>query len=136
MKKFLSMMFVIASIVCFSSCSEDDGEMNPYAGTKWSRTTTGWVSGDKYVYVIEFTDTDFCYYEADAYGNYKSGMTQGKYTYSGNKITINSIKDKTSMLDDYITGATISGNSLTLHFYRVYSNGEHSSFNQTMGKIN
>ena len=138
MKKFLSMMLVIASIVCLSSCSEDDGEMNPYAGTKWSKSydsLSGWY--DSYMYVLEFTDTDFSYYEADVYGGYKSGMTQGKYTYVGNKIMINNVRMNTSWaIDYYITGATVSGNVLTLNYYWVSEDGVRYDKTMIMSKRN
>ena len=137
MKKILSMVLAIASIVCFSSCSEDDGEMNPYAGTKWSKSYHSSFSGEDYMYVIEFTDTDFSYYEADIYGGYKSGMTQGKYTYVGNRIMIDNVRMKTSIfLNEYIYGATVSGNVLTLNTYWVSKDGTRYDETMIMNKRN
>ena len=88
------------------------------------------------MYVMEFTETDFSYYEADINGGYKSGMTQGKYTYSGSEITIDNVRDKTSILDEYITGATVVGNVLTLHTYWISNDGVRYDSEVVMAKRN
>ena len=122
MKKVI-LLFATA-LLGLISCTKEEGSSNPYAGTKWSKSYYSSFSDENYMYVIEFTETDFSYYEADINGGYKSGMTQGKYTYSGNEITINNVKDNTSILGEYITGATVAGNVLTLHTYWIASNGK------------
>lgn len=142
MKKsvLMSMLLMVAASFMFVSCEkeeiEPEVEVNPYAGTKWSKSYENYFGGSDYMYVLEFAETEFSYYEADANGRYKSGMTQGKYTYSGNKITINNVKNKTTWLNEYITGATVSGSLLTLHTYWISSDGERFDDTMQMAKWN
>lgn len=133
MKKIISLA-IFALVLTLVGCTEK--EVNPYAGTKWSKSYHSSFSDEDYMYVMEFTETDFSYYEADINGGYKSGMTQGKYTYSGSEITIDNVRDKTSILDEYITGATVVGNVLTLHTYWVSNDGVRYDSEVVMAKRN
>ena len=121
MKKVL---FALLCAVALLGCNKTEKEdQNPYAGTTWIKSYHSSFSGDDYMYVLEFTKTDFSYYEADINGNYKSGMTQGAYTFNGDEITINNVRDKSSILEQYLTGASVSGNMITLHGYWISSEG-------------
>lgn len=133
MKKIISLA-IFALFLTLVGCAEK--EVNPYAGTKWSKSYHSSFSDEDYMYVMEFTETDFSYYEADINGGYKSGMTQGKYTYSGSEITIDNVRDKTSILDEYITGATVVGNVLTLHTYWISNDGVRYDSEVVMAKRN
>lgn len=130
----LLILIALSSLMTITGCSSDDENMNPYAGTMWSKSYHSSFTDEDYMYVIEFSDTDFSYYEADINGGYKSGMTQGAYTYSGNIITINNVRMNTTFLDEYITGATVSGNVLTLHSYWVSDSGERYDNDVIMNK--
>lgn len=138
---FVILFMGLFASTMFVSCTKEEVEeleveVNPYAGTKWSKSYENYFGGSDYMYVLEFAETEFSYYEADANGRYKSGMTQGKYTYSGNKITINNVKNKTTWLNEYITGATVSGSLLTLHTYWISSDGERFDDTMQMAKWN
>lgn len=117
-----------------AGCTSENKDINPYAGTMWSKSYHSTFTDEDYMHVIEFSDTDFSYYEADINGGYKSGMTQGTYTYSGDIITINNVRMNTSILDEYITGATVSGNMLTLHSYWESDSGERYESDEIMNK--
>ena len=135
MKKSILAVLTIIVIFAITSCSKEEIATNPYEGTKWSKSYHSSFSDEDYMYVLEFTETTFSYYEADINGGYKSGMTQGSYTYEGNEIYIDNVKDKTSfLLDYYFTGATVTGNTLSLHYYWVSNDGERFDHDQIMGK--
>lgn len=119
MKKLLSMVFVIASIVCLSSCLEFDDPTvyrSPIAGTKWCEVNshynhnfnTGTSTTTYDLTIIEFTETEFYEYTALVSGEYYSGLVEGKYTYDfiNNKIKFNTGK---------YTYGVISGNFLKLY---------------------
>ena len=133
----MSMLLMVAAGFVFVSCEEEpELEVNPYAGTKWSKSYESYFGGSDYMYVLEFTETDFSYYEADANGRYKSGMTQGKYTYSDNKIVIDNVRNKTTLLNEYMTGATVSGSLLILNTYWISNDGDRYDGTMQMAKWN
>ena len=120
-----------AVLLLFSSCKKEEKDPNPFEGTTWVRTIDS-TFGDDYLYVLELNDDTFSYYEADIDGNYQSGMTEGSYSYTGNEIFIANVKDNTATLyEEYITGATVSGNTLKLHRTYVVDGVRHTS-NDTM----
>lgn len=120
-------VLILLVILIVTACESDSN--HPFAGTSWSKSYHSSYNGEDYMYVIEFTKDEFMFYEADINGGYKSGMTQGRYTFSNNEIFINNVHDLTDgITDKYITGATISGNILTLHRYAIHSNGDISYY--------
>ena len=121
MKKFLSMMFVIASTVCLYSCSEynDPTTKSPIAGTKWCKAEYFLGELKSTMDVIEFTETDFYKYTALHSGEYCSGLVRGQYTYD----FINQIIRFNSDNIGYTRGV-LDGNFLNL--YGNGSNGKES----------
>lgn len=81
----LTMILVLVSIACFSSCSGNDEDLNPMVETKWGANSAG---GD-YVYVIEFiSDNEFMTYMTDKQGNIvNTGVNSGTYTYNNDFVT-------------------------------------------------
>ncbi len=116
MKKLISFV-ALAIMTVLAGCTKDTTDTNPYEGTKWLHTFN--LNGSDYYYAIEFADTEFEYYQADSKGNFISGKTVGKYTYSGNEIMIDNVKDTASNINRHFTGATVSGDVLTLYYYWV-----------------
>lgn len=132
MKKIILLSLAVFSLM-FISCTTEKEDPNPYNGTKWTKTYDS-SYGDSYMYVLEFTNTEFSYYRADINGGYQSGMSSGPYTYNGNTITINNVRNNASPLDEYFTGATVSGNMITLKSYWISSKGERFDDEMTLMK--
>lgn len=84
MKKMLTMILVLVSIACFSSCSGNDENQNPMVETKWGADSFG----GSHVYVIEFiSDNEFMTYMTDKQGNItNTGVDFGTYTYNNNFV--------------------------------------------------
>ena len=118
MKKVWTILIFALTIVMYGCDKEDKTDPNPYNGTVWTKSYESIFGDEPYMYVIEFTDKDFSYYEADINGNFKKSKADGTYTYEGNEITIKNAK---TAYGDIITGATVSGKMLTLHYYWISS---------------
>lgn len=106
-------MLIMASLMCFTSCSKDDdndgGGSNPMVGTKW--TANSW-SGDN-VYVIDFySNTEFKDYMTDKYGNIiNTGVDYGTYIYNDGIVTF-----KTHSSTSPYKNAKVKGDIMTLTY--------------------
>lgn len=113
MKRIISSLFLVLSIIAFSACSKSSGGLS---GTKWTTT----FSGDRYV--LEFTSaSDARIYKADDNLNYVEYLRQGTYSKNNGTITF---QDENIFLGDmkgivfveyyYFTSGTISGDTISI----------------------
>lgn len=123
MRKIILLMFIITSIVCFCSCSNNDKEptkSNPMVGTLWAANSyTG-----EHVYVYEFySTTEFQYYMTDKYGNItNTGVSYGSYTYKNGNITFvnydSSDSPKSAIVRSNIMTITFLNNGFTRDYIK------------------
>jgi len=76
----LTILIILLSVALFGC--QKEGDINPYSGTKWTRS---YEDGSQ---VMEFVDETNCrVYEIDATGNIDGTPSNSTYSYSGNKIS-------------------------------------------------
>ena len=120
--KFLSLMLILASCVCFSSCSDDDDDNsmgNSLVGTLWYVDDEVMVfDKNEFTRYIEFVDkTTVQIWDTDGHGPY-----YGTYTVNGNKVYFKDLHDR--YWGRYYISATYTSRSITV----AYSfNAEHTT---------
>lgn len=136
MKKIMKCLFVtLTATSIFIGCNKEEEkqkESNPHAGTSWGKSYDGVYSD--WLEIITFAEDTYQYYKADLNGNYMNSLSEGSYSYSGNEILINHHRIRQQFLDQYITGATVEGSNLVLHYYTLLSSGDTSFSNTTFMK--
>lgn len=105
MKKMLFMMFVITSLISFSSCSEDEVQANPLEGTLWSVEDEVF---DRFTRYIEFIDDN----SVKVWDTNGHGPFYGTYTIINNKVYFTKLIDKYWGWE-YVEG-TFTSRSLTV----------------------
>lgn len=129
MKHKILLILSSAMITIFCGCTktETPKTTNPYNDTVWTdyHTASNALKHDAYLDVISFRNSEFEYYKEDTEGNFIETYARGAYTYNGNSIYINNVNYNDYY---YITGATVSENSLTLHRYFYLGSSDDSKF--------
>ncbi len=125
--KLLSLMLILASCVCFSSCSDDEDDKssgnsigNSLKGTLWYVDDEVTVFGKKneFTRYIEFVDnTTVQIWDTDGHGPY-----YGTYTVNGNKVYFKNLHDR--YWGRYYISATYTSRSLTVGYS---FNAEHTT---------
>jgi hypothetical protein len=114
--KFLSLMLILASCVCLSSCSDDEDDKsigNSLEGTLWYVDDEVTVfEKNEFTRYIEFVDNTIVkIWDTDGHGPY-----YGTYTVNGNKVYFKDLHDR--YWDRYYSSATFSSRSMTVaHFW-------------------
>lgn len=104
-------MLLLATILTFSACSDDDDPVHNVVGTTWS------ASYADELFVIEFeSNNKVSGFRADANGNIKGSVYSGTYSINGDKITLNDFFI-VIFYRFYFTSGTISGNNMTLNYW-------------------
>jgi hypothetical protein len=120
--KLLSLMLILASCVCFSSCSDDEDDKsigNSLKGTLWYVDDEVTVfEKNEFTRYIEFVDnTTVQIWDTDGHGPY-----YGTYTVNGNKVYFKNLHDRYWGL--YYISATYTSRSLTVGYS---FNAEHTT---------
>ena len=125
--KLLSLMLILASCVCFSSCSDDEDDKssgnsigNSLKGTLWYVDDEVTVFGKKneFTRYVEFVDnTTVQIWDTDGHGPY-----YGTYTVNGNKVYFKNLHDR--YWGRYYISATYTSRSLTVGYS---FNAEHTT---------
>ncbi len=115
MKKFLSLMLILASFTALTSCSqkekEDEIDQNPLKGTLWSIEDETALTQEKYTRYIEFSDNkNVKMWDTDR----PNKISNGTYTVNENKVQFSNLH---SSRDRKYTEGTFTTNTLTVKYY-------------------
>lgn len=111
MKKVLSFMLLLATLVTFTACSDDNDEpAKSLEGTVWTA-----VVGTNEVWAMDFeSNTTVAMFRADANLNIVGTPVRSEYTYSGSALTFKTLSIEASNRVTYrVTAAGINGNFMT-----------------------
>lgn len=131
MKRFLPFLVAIMGLLAIYSCQKDDSGKNSLSGTKWTATYSDLLM------VLEFTSSsDVIGYFAKENGTYYTGMTNGKYKVSGDRITFTNLTFRYAYAGYELESGSINGPLLTAN--GVYSmnvdKGNWSSWSKTFNR--
>lgn len=112
MKKFISMMLVMASVMfAFSSCSkEEPEEVNPMAGTRWAAEA---YFGSLYVIEFDQDGTFSSYIKSD---NSRSHFAYGTYTYINDRYNNDIYITFKNDGDSNYKSARVKGNTMSVTY--------------------
>lgn len=101
------MVALLMSVVCLSSCSEDDDDIPSGLVGTWKYSNSAWT------YVVTFSSNG-TYSESKSSKTAQGGF-EGEYTVSGSKITVKGVEWKI-----YRDGETMTNNGI---LYYTFKNG-------------
>lgn len=129
MKKVFSLMLLLATMLTFTACGDDDKDepKQSLAGTSWS------ASYVDELFIIEFeSDSKVSGFRADANGNIKGDVYYGTYSVNNGKITLNNFSI-VNFYRFYFTDGTVSGNNMVLNYWwEMGAPGDKKRFDDTM----
>lgn len=115
MKKFFSLMLLLATILVFTACGDDDKDEpnNQFVGKWYAHAKTG--SGQ---WVLDISgDNTLKYYNADDNGQIIGNIRTGSYSTNGTQITFSGVQYYWSSLYTWsFRSGTINGGYLTVSY--------------------